>query len=190
MPFGRVCGLQVCDLAVALFPNGPALTCDTKGVYVMLRMLQALRKRLGQVEGMARIRACDAASQLCEAFLAEPDKLRHCCHNYQGSKVLVEAVSIGLPRFGALRLGSSLAASASKLIATKHGINVLTALANGLGALELTCDELVRDMLVSMALKLQGRYSDLVLGINSDDRGPALVRQLLVRLSEEQVRHR
>lgn len=70
-------------------------------------------------------------------------------------QVLVQAISVGLPRHNALQLGSRLASTAASLVSTKHGIYTLVALTNELVSLDATSDELVRDIIVTLALKLQ-----------------------------------
>jgi hypothetical protein len=83
----------VCDIAAALFPSGPQYAVDGgKGVYVILRLLQSLRKRLGEGDATGRLRACQLADQLCAAFLAAPDKTAYCTLNSLASKASADCI--------------------------------------------------------------------------------------------------
>ncbi|KXZ46485.1 hypothetical protein GPECTOR_43g921 [Gonium pectorale] len=174
---------ELVDLCRAVFPQGPNLARDNKGVFVMLKLLTKLKEVC--TDGAHRFDACELADGLCCALMEAPDRLKFCLHNTLASKVLAAALSLGLPQYGALQLGSRVCSAAAQLAASKNGISCVLALLD-MESSDAMCSEYVRDLYAVIAMQLQGGLVGLLLRRTADDRGPAIVRLLLRRLAAEQ----
>ncbi|KAG2448805.1 hypothetical protein HYH02_006156 [Chlamydomonas schloesseri] len=175
---------ELVDMCGTLFPQGPALAQNNKGVFVMNKLITKLRDVCS--DSAYRIEQCELADKLCCTFIEQPDKLKYALHNGLSSRVLVTAIGLGLPRYGAVQLGSRVASYAAQLTASKNGHQAVIAMLE-MEPADATCAELVRDLVVMVGLKLQGGLVGLLLRRTMpDDRGPTLVRLLLRRLAEHQ----
>ncbi|GIL45826.1 hypothetical protein Vafri_2965, partial [Volvox africanus] len=174
---------ELVNLCGAIFPQGPSLVLDHKGVFVMRHLLTMLKKVCS--DGLHRFDACELADGLCWHFMEAPEKLKFCLHNTVASQVLAAAVALGLPQYGALQLGSQVASSAMRLLSSKNGIACVLSMLE-MESIDVMCNELVRDLVCTIAMKLQGSLYGLLMKITSqDDRAPTLVRKLIERLAAE-----
>ncbi|GLI63988.1 hypothetical protein VaNZ11_007100 [Volvox africanus] len=174
---------ELVDLCGAIFPQGPSLVLDHKGVFVMRHLLTMLKKVCS--DGLHRFDACELADGLCWHFMEAPDKLKFCLYNTVASQVLAAAVALGLPQYGALQLGSQVASSALRLLSSKNGIACVLSVLE-MESIDVMCNELVRDLVCTIAMKLQGSLYGLLMKITcQDDRAPTLVRKLIERLAAE-----
>lgn len=165
-----------------MFGAAVDLCGDQYGVFALLKALKSLDEKVFccdevQPEGLAVV------DQLCCCFLDNLQNTRFFAHHALSGRVLVQAVQLGLPKMGALKLAAQLCSGAKFYLNSKNGIVNLSQLLD-VRARDPFSRSLVRDLTCIMAASLQGTYSRLVLG--DDQRGLDLVKQLVDRLEEEQ----
>ncbi|EFJ52520.1 hypothetical protein VOLCADRAFT_103016 [Volvox carteri f. nagariensis] len=172
---------ELVDLCGAIFPQGPDLVLDHKGVYVMNKLLSMLKTVC--CGGVHRFDACELADGLCWHFMEAPDKLKFCLHNTLASKPPYG--TLPSTPYGALRLGSQVASSAMRLMSSKNGPACVLSMLE-MESVDAMCNELVRDLICSIAMKLQGSLYGLLMRTTCvDDRAPQVVRKLIQRLAAE-----
>ncbi|KAF5832809.1 hypothetical protein DUNSADRAFT_11182 [Dunaliella salina] len=176
---------ELFDVCRAVLPDTVLLLQDEKGKFAVKRTVEALEE-LHACSPASRPLVAKGINVAAKAFLPQFSKAMFAAGNHFGASVLSGVISMGVPCFESLDLGSRLATKARQLL-TKgyHGQSVLSRVINskgGPGSLEWYSEHM-RDLLCIITMQLLDMLPTLVM---SEEREVKLVKDLVLRLAEEQ----